>query len=109
MKNKVLKSVSIASIVLLPTLALAAPRTFSELSAKLVGIINAAAGLLVAAGIAAYFYRMALDIREVSEKRTGEDFRKYFFWGILAIFVMVSVWGILALLQNSIFGGNPNN
>ena len=112
------KQTQITGIVLLvaasavPCITLAAPRTFSELSAQLVGIINAAAGLLVAAAIAAYFYRMAQNMREIAEggsqKGKGEMYRKYFFWGILAIFIMVSVWGILTLLQNSLFGGNPN-
>lgn len=96
---------------LLPGVTFAAARTFAELSAQLVGIINAAAGLLVAAAIAAYFYRMAQNMREIAEgghqKGKGEMYRKYFFWGILAIFVMISVWGILTLLQNSLFGGNP--
>jgi hypothetical protein len=95
-----------------PCVTFAAARTFAELSAQLVGIMNAGAGLLVAAAVAAYFYRMAQNMREIAEgggqKGKGEMYRKYFFWGILAIFVMISVWGILTLLQNSLFGGNPN-
>lgn len=96
-------------ILTVPLITLAAPRTFAELAAKLVGIMNAAAGLLVAAGVAAYFYRISMNMRKLSEDRkNGEMYRRYFFWGVVAIFVMVSVWGILALFQNSLFGGNPN-
>ena len=96
-------------IVATPVIALAAPQTFSELSALLVKILNMGAGLVVAAGIAAYMYRIMRNIGQTAEGRSGnrgDMLRKYFFWGILAIFVMVSVWGILALLQNTLWGGD---
>ena len=94
-------------IVATPIIALAAPQTFSDLSALLVHILNMAAGLVVSAGIAAYMYRVMRNIGQTAEGRSGnrgDMIRKYFFWGILAIFVMVSVWGILALLQNTLWG-----
>jgi|GEM_PF-1432119 len=31
--------------------------------------------------------------------------KKFMLWGILSLFVMVSVWGLVALLKNSLFGG----
>ena len=39
--------------------------------------------------------------------------RSFMMWGIVALFVMVSVWGLVGILQNFIFGGsgsyNPTN
>jgi FtsH-binding integral membrane protein len=32
--------------------------------------------------------------------------RKYMLWGIIGLFVMVSVWGLVTILADSIFGGN---
>lgn len=35
--------------------------------------------------------------------------RSYLVWGIIIIFVMVSIWGILQLLQNTLFGNGGYN
>lgn len=32
--------------------------------------------------------------------------KKFMFWGIISLFVMVSVWGLVGILNASIFGGN---
>jgi FtsH-binding integral membrane protein len=31
--------------------------------------------------------------------------RKFMFWGIVSLFVMVSVWGLVNILKTSVFGG----
>ena len=90
----------------MPQLALAsAPRTFSELANLIVTLIDSAAGLLVIAGIVIYFYGISTSIVKLKDEG-GEKLRAYFVWGILVIFVMVSIWGILRLLQNTLFGGD---
>lgn len=33
--------------------------------------------------------------------------RKFMLWGIVSLFVMVSVWGIVNILKSSVFGGGP--
>jgi hypothetical protein len=88
----------------IPGLALAAPRTFDELAANVVGILNAGIGVSIVLGLVIYFYGIATSIPRL---RTDDSKRlaAHFFWGLLAIFVMVSVWGILALLRNTLFGG----
>ncbi|MFA7309466.1 MAG: hypothetical protein WC050_01040 [Candidatus Paceibacterota bacterium] len=89
-----------------PAVALAsAPRTFSELAVLVVDILNGAAGLLVLAGIVIYFYGLSTNILKMKDEG-GEKMRAYFVWGIIVIFVMVSVWGILRLLQATLFGGD---
>jgi hypothetical protein len=36
------------------------------------------------------------------------ELRTYIVWGILALFLMVSIWGVLQLLQNTLFGGDAS-
>lgn len=92
------------ALLLLPSIALAAPRTFSELAALFVTFINAGIGVALIAGIVIYFYGVATSIPKAS---TGDidKLRAHMIWGIIALFVMFSVWGILALLRNTLFGG----
>lgn len=43
-----------------------------------------------------------------SEGQSKEDGRKIMIWGIVALFVMSSVWGIIAFIQNDLLGGPVN-
>ncbi len=93
-------------VVLIPSVALAAPRTFGELANLLVLILNNATTVLIVLGIVVYFFGISTNILKFSEEG-GEKLRQYFFWGVIVLFVMVSIWGILRLLQNTLFGANP--
>src|SRR3989344_5171339 len=93
----------------LPLVASAeAARTFQELAVDIVEILDATTAVLIVAGIVVYFYGISTNILNFSDD-AGEKVRTYFFWGIIVLFVMVSIWGILRLLQNTIFGGNTGS
>jgi heme A synthase len=40
----------------------------------------------------------------IGEKAQIEGAKSLMFWGVVIIFVMVSVWGLVAILQNIFFG-----
>lgn len=101
-----MKKISLALLILLmPGVALAAPRTFSEAVNLLVTILDTGTGLLVLAGIVVYFWGISTNILKMKDEGS-QAFKAYFIWGIVAIFVMVSIWGIIELLQNTLFGGD---
>ena len=102
-------NVAAVGILVIPALACAAaPHTFADLAALVVSLMNATTGVLVVAGIAVYFYGVSTNILKFGEGE-AEKLKNYFFWGIIVLFLMVSIWGILALLQNTLFGesGGP--
>jgi hypothetical protein len=102
-----MKKAALASLVLLaPAVALAAPRTFSELAETFVSIIDSATGLLILAGIVIYFYGISRNVLKMKDEG-GKLMWNYVIWGIGVIFLMVSIWGIIELIQNTIFGGDP--
>lgn len=89
-----------------PSLAFAAaPRTFVELASYLVYIMNNMVAILIVLGLVVYFWGITSNIHKMGSEDGAEARKNYFFWGIVALFVMVSVWGILRLLQNTLFGG----
>ena len=102
-----MRAVFLAAIVLLPTLALAAPHNFEELADLVTNLINGGIGVALILGIVIYFYGIATSMKEISEGGI-ERVRAHFLWGIIALFVMFSVWGILALLRNTLFGGDTS-
>jgi hypothetical protein len=92
------------SVLLFPALALAAPKTFSELAELLVNLISGATLVLITFGLVMYIWGMAVNIPEFGDEKGAEKRKSFFFWGIIILFVMISIWGILQLLQNTLFG-----
>ncbi|MBI4087775.1 hypothetical protein HY418_00105 [Candidatus Kaiserbacteria bacterium] len=90
-------------ILAAPALAFAAsPRNFLDLSNLIVTLLNSATGVLIVLGIAVYFYGISTNILKFGEGDV-EKLKNYFFWGIIVLFVMVSLWGILRILQDTLF------
>ncbi|MDO8513975.1 MAG: hypothetical protein Q7S50_00315 [bacterium] len=83
----------------------AAPRTFQELASLIVLILDNATAVLIVAGIVIYFWGISTNILKLSDEG-GAKLKLYLFWGIIVLFVMVSIWGILRLLQSTIFGSS---
>lgn len=91
-------------LLVLPTAASAAPNTFSELAELTVRFINAGIGTAIILGLVIYFYGIATGISSLKSGGT-EELSKRIIWGLIALFVMVSVWGIVGLVRNTLFGG----
>lgn len=95
------------ALLILPGLAHAqAPRTFGELVNVLVIILNNATAVLVILGLVVYFYGVSTNIMSFDSEKGKEKVKAYFFWGVIVLFVMVSIWGIIEILQNTFLGDN---
>ena len=101
--------VSLLALLLLlsPSSAAAAAQTFQELALDIVEIIDTATITLIVFALVVYFWGMAVNIPHFGGEKGGEKQKAFFFWGLLVLFVMVSIWGIIQLLQNTLFGDNP--
>lgn len=62
---------------------------------------------MIAAAIVMYFFGI---VRHVFKKEGGDASQQntYLVMGLIAIFVMVSVWGILGLLKETFFSASPS-
>jgi hypothetical protein len=69
-------------------------------------ILNGLVGLFVLVAIIAFFYGLIRWLFSASSETKGEALA-IMFYGVIAIFVMVSIWGIIRLLQNT-FGVTQN-
>ena len=107
MKARVLYlSILIAALPLLAEAA-GAPRTFRELAKQIVDLLTAAAATLVFMSLVIFMYGIARNLTKLGENETGA-YRDFVFWGVIILFVMVSIWGILRLIQNTVFQGSGN-
>lgn len=99
-----MKMVRVALGVLLgvmPGVVFAAPRTLSDLANLVASLIDTAVFVLISFAIVLYFYGMDINITNFKDDK--EKRKQFFVYGLLAIFVMVSIWGIVALVKNTIF------
>lgn len=103
-----MKKASPFLVLFLPSLALAAPRTFSELADLITNLINGGIGVALILGIVIYFYGVSTSLHG-GMKGEMSKFGTQVLWGVIALFVMFSVWGITALLRNTLFGGGAYN
>lgn len=94
--------------LLLPSAAFAQTvNSFQALVGKVVAILNAGAILLIAVAVVVYFYTIVGNIFQMRQGETSSDLKNTIVRGMLVIFVMVSIWGIIQFLQYSLFGGPP--
>ena len=100
-----LRSFYLATLVfVLPLVAFAAsPTTFKDLVDYAIKIMNSVIGTLVVAGLVLYFFGI---VRHMVKKEYAESAqsRKFLLMGVVVLFVMVSIWGILEILDNTLRG-----
>ncbi|MFA6536348.1 MAG: hypothetical protein WC250_00850 [Candidatus Paceibacterota bacterium] len=84
------------ALALVPGIAAAQILTFADLVDTLIGILNSLIPLLIAAAIVYVIYTAFMMAKEEGEKR--EEWQTKLIYGIVAIFVMVSVYGLVNIL-----------
>ncbi len=93
-------------ITFLPAVALAAPRTFKELVDKtFLPIIDQGTKILIAIAILIFFWNIAANLWGEQSSDKMSKLRDTITWGLLIIFIMTSIWGILYILRITLLRG----
>ncbi|MFC1614972.1 hypothetical protein ACFL22_00210 [Patescibacteria group bacterium] len=96
------KFLIIAGTVMLPSIALAAD-AISVLN-KLKQILDLIIPIIITIALIGFFYGLAQYIFKADEDK--EKGKAIMIYGILALFVMVSVWGLVEVVSNTFLGGS---
>jgi hypothetical protein len=91
-------------IILTPLIASA--ETFRDFIADIVGLINVTIPVLIGAALVFYFWNVVTKIINKDSKEAKEKLRDIVPMGLLALFVLVSIWGILNILQSTFLSGS---
>lgn len=83
-------------------------RDIQSLIQYLLGIIDQLVVLVVGLGLLVFLWGLARFIMQAGDKDAVKEGKNLMFWGIIALFVMTSVWGIVNILENSFFGSNSS-
>jgi hypothetical protein len=94
------------STVLLPFIAVAQVTIETTLN-RVLGILNGLIFLFITVAIVVFFWGLIQYLGNIGGEDAAKKGIQLMLWGIIALFVMVSVWGIIRLLQNTFgVGGN---
>ncbi len=78
---------------------------FEELVEKIYNIISDFVPIIVSLTVIVFLWGIFQLVRSNSEDARA-DAIKVITFGVVALFVMVSVWGLVAILSNTFFGGS---
>ncbi len=72
------------------------------------GLMEKLVYLIMAASLIMFLYGVfVLSFLNGQKPESREQARKFMFWGIVSLFVMVSVWGLVNVLKTTFFGSGP--
>ncbi|MCK5589181.1 MAG: hypothetical protein KAI16_02625 [Candidatus Pacebacteria bacterium] len=94
--------VLLSTVMILPTFVLAATDLSSFLG-TISGLFGNIYALLLTAAVLAFMYGLLMFIFKPGEGDKGKKHKDVMIWAIVALFLMVSVWGIVRMLQNTFF------
>lgn len=80
--------------------------TFETFLEQLIAIVKIVIQLVMGLALVSFLWGIVSYV--ISKGAEEKDkARGFIIWGLVGLFVMVSVWGIIGLFTNTFFGGNP--
>lgn len=102
-KQQILPFFTLGSIAVLMFPALAHAQTIGTLIASLQSLIQSLVPVIIGIALVGFLYGLAMYIFKAGDEKATEQGRQMMFWGVIALFIMVSIWGIVQVLQTSLF------
>lgn len=100
-KPKILLA-SILSFCIVPVANADSPENFKQLVGVIVDYISQVTILLMAVALMVFFFGIARYILAKGDKESLEEGKRTIGYGIIALFVLASLWGILAFLGDTV-------
>lgn len=83
----------------------AGPQNLVDLGNMLAGILNGGSTFLIGVALVLVFWNLFKAVFD-KVKRRDASINKTILWTLFVFFIMVSIWGIIQLLQNTFFSIN---
>ncbi len=82
------------------------PATFTDLVCLFTDLAETAIPVVAGLALVVFFWGLAKFILHSGDEKGREEGKEVMKWGIIALFVLVSIWGIVFFLTRDIFGEN---
>jgi len=78
---------------------------FSDVINGIIGTLNIVVFIIIALGLISFLYGIVLYIFRSGDETKRKEGVQFMFYGIIGLFVMVSVWALVAILSGTIGDG----
>lgn len=75
--------------------------TITDFLAQLQGILNKIVPFLIGLAVFIVIWGIITYVTHAAEEEKREEARRFVLWGIVGVFMMLSVWGFVNILLNS--------
>lgn len=100
--KKLIKTFLPTTLLILPTIASAQLGALGSLIGEIKMLVSFSIPLLVGIALLTFFWGLLKFIFAQGNETTKTDGKKVMVWGLVALFVMVSVWGIVRFMQGAL-------
>ena len=107
--KKILSKILAFAIVASPALAFA--QNFSSVTnaiSSVESIVNSLIPLVIGIGVLVFLWGLVSFLTAGADEEKRGEARTHMIWGIVVLFVMVSVWGLVNILVNTFGTGGSN-
>ena len=101
-KKNMKKILSLSTLALMPVISMAAIGGLEGLFKKISDLLGLVMPLLLSLAVIFFVYALVKYMLKAGEAQ--EEAREQMIWGIVILFVMVSVWGLVNILDKTLFG-----
>ena len=78
-----------------------APKNFKEVVGLALSLLEMTIPIILSFALLVFFWGLAKMVWHGGNERNYAEGRRIAFYGVIALFVMLSVWGLVALLENT--------
>lgn len=97
----------IATVVSVPSIVLA--KTFRELTGEILKIGNYIIPLIISLGLVYFLWGVSKYVAPGGDDDKIKEGKNMMIYGIIGLFFMVSVWGLVAIVTQTFFGASTPN
>jgi hypothetical protein len=84
------------------------PQTLQSLIASVQGIVNSLIPILFAVGVLVFFWGIVRYIFAAGNEGAKAEGKQVMIWGVIALFVMSAVWGLVTLIRQTLGVGDQS-
>lgn len=84
-----------------PLVAFAQPRDLAELVNLIIGVANPLFILIISLIVIAVLWGLARTVFALGGEEGVKEGKRLMFWGLIALFLSVSFWGVVSILSNT--------
>jgi len=93
------KFLTLITLILTPVLAFATISSVQDLLVAVLTLINLVIPIVFGLALIVFFYGVAKFVFKSGDEETHKEGRSLMLWGVISLFVMGSLWGIIKFVQ----------